>query len=348
MKRRIVFLILALALSAPLGFAGGKQEPSAPAPAAAELAAKPLKITWSSISVPADAHTKAMWVFKTELERMSDNRITVELYTSGQIFTQEGELAACREGSLDMAYFGDAWLAADVPYLSMLGAVYTFSGWDHANRVLNGDIGRKIFDDVAKKTGVRPLAAFYLGTRQLNLRDIGRVVRTPQDMRGVKLRTPASPAWIALGKALGANPTPMSFGEVYMGLKTGAIDGQDNPLPTDKNAKFYEVTKYIILTNHVVGTVWPTINEKKWQSLSKADQEMVMKAIAKAGEACAKQNLEAEAGILDFFKQQGMIIIEDPDREAFAEYARNSYETESPDISKSWDWDLYQQIQALK
>jgi len=349
MKSKILILLLAFAMVVPFAFAGGgggeQPAPAGPAPAPAP---KPVKITWSSISVPADAHTKAMWVFKTELEKLSNNRITVELYTSGQIFTQEGELAACREGSLDMAYFSDNWLAEFVPYLSMLGAVYTFSGWEHADRVLNGEIGKKIFEEVAQKTGVRPLGAFYLGTRQLNLVEKVGPVRKPSDMKGVKLRTPASPAWIALGKALGGNPTPMSFGEVYMGLKTGAVEGQDNPLPTDKNAKFYEVTKYIVLTNHQVGTVWPTINEKKWKSLSKEDQELVIKAIAKAGAACAKQNLDTEAGILDFFRDQGMIIIEDPDRAAFAEYAKNSYQTESKEVSKDWDWDLYSKIQALR
>ena len=140
----------------------------------------------------------------------------------------------------------------------------------------------------------------------------------------------------------------MSFGEVYMGLKTGAIDGQDNPLPTDKNAKFYEVTKYIILTDHVVGTVWPTINEKKWQSLTADDRALVLQATAKAGEACARQNLDTEAGVLDFFRQQGMTVITDPDKKAFAEYARNSYLTESKDIAAKWDMALYDQIQALK
>lgn len=346
MKVKVLLVVLAVALIGSLAFAGATKE--APAPVAETPAARPVKITWSSISVPADAHTKAMWVFKTELERLSNNRITVELYTSGQIFTQEGELAACREGSLDMAYFAAGWLAEWVPYLSMLDAVYAFSGWEHADKVLNGEIGRQMFEDVAQKTGVRPLGAFYLGTRQLNLRDIGREVRRPQDMRGVKLRTPASPSWIALGKALGGNPTPMSFGEVYMALKTGAADGQDNPLPTTRNAKFYEVTKYIILTGHQVGSVWPTMNEKKWQSLSKEDQALVMQAIAKAGEACAQQNLETEAGILGFFRDQGLVVIEDPDRAAFAEYARSSYQTESKDVSKDWDWALYEKIQALR
>jgi tripartite ATP-independent transporter DctP family solute receptor len=343
MKGRIMAVLVILVLAASPVLAGGKGE-EAPEP----MGPKPVKITWSSISVPADAHTKAMWVFKTELEKLSENRITVELYTSGQIFTQEGELAACREGTLDMAYFSANWLAEFVSYLSMLGAVYTFSGYDHMNAVLNGDIGKEIFDDVAKKTGVRPLAAFYLGTRQLNLVEKVGPVRHPNDMKGVKLRTPTSPAWIALGKALGGNPTPMSFGEVYMGLKTGAVEGQDNPLPTDKNAKFYEVTKYIVLTDHVVNSVWPTMNEEKWQSLTPEDQALVMQAIDKARQACADQNLKAEAELIDFFKGQGMIIIMDPDKAAFAEYAKNSYLTESKAISDDWDMELYGKIQALK
>ena len=312
------------------------------------VSAADVKLTWSSISVPGDAHTEAMKVFKEEVESLSAGHITVDLYIAGAIYTQEGELAACREGTLDIAYYSDSWLAEFVPYLSMIGAVYTFSGFRHMDRVLNGEIGKRIFDDVAQKTGVRPLAAFYLGTRELNVVEKVGPVRTPEDMKGVKLRTPASPSWIALGKALGGNPTPMSFGEVYMGLKTGAIEGQDNPLPTDKNAKFYEVTKYIILTDHVVNSVWPTINEKKWQSLSDIDKLIIRKAIEKARKFCAETNLKAEAELCDFFREQGLIIIEDPDKEAFAAYAKNSYATESKDISKDWDMELYEKIQALK
>jgi len=95
------------------------------------------------------------------------------------------------------------------------------------------------------------------------------------------------------GASLGADPTPMAFGEIYMGLKTGAIDGQDNPLPTVKNAKFYEVTKYIVLTNHVIGSVWPTINEKKWQSLTDLQRQWVTQAIEVARQSCDQTNIEA-------------------------------------------------------
>jgi tripartite ATP-independent transporter DctP family solute receptor len=331
-KLEIVLLVLVLVLSL----------------SSMNIFAKDIKITWSTISVPEDTTVGAIKVFKEEVEKLSDGHITVDYYTAGQLYTQEGELAACREGTLDMAYYGPNWLAEFIPYLSMFGAAYTFSSYDHMTKVMNGDIGKKIFNEVAEKVGVRPLAAFYLGTRQLNVIEKVGPVRTPEDMKGVKLRTPASPSWIALGKALGANPTPMSFGEVYMGLRTGAIEGQDNPLLVDKVDKFYEVTKYIILTDHVVNATFPTINEKKWQSFSDIDKLIIMKGIEKAKKFTDETNLKAEAELLDFFRDEGLIIIEDPDKAAFAAYAKNSYLTESKDISKYWNMTLYNEVQAMK
>lgn len=314
----------------------------------AAFAQKPVKLVWSSVSVPGDAHTQAMYVFKTEVERLSGGAIAVDVYDSGQLFTQQAEQDAVRQGKVDIVYAGDAWLAPTVPYLSMFGAAYTFQSYDQMTKTFNGPIGKRIFEDVAKKQGIRPLSAFYLGTRQLDLTEKVGPVATPQQMRNVKLRVPNSPVWIAMGKALGANPTPMAFGEIYMGLKTGAIDGQDNPLPTDKSAKFYEVTKYIVLTNHVVGSVWPTINDRKWRSLTEQQKGWVMAAMEKARQFCDKSNLENEKTLLDFFRSNGMTIVETPDRSAFAAYAKNYYLNEAKDLSASWDWKLYDEVQKVK
>jgi tripartite ATP-independent transporter DctP family solute receptor len=302
-------------------------------------------LTWSSVSVPDDAHTKAMFVFKEELEKLTNGEIEVEVFHSGQLFTQEGQFAALRKGTLDICYGGPNWLAEFVPYMSMFAAAYMFQNYDHMTRTLNGEIGKAMYDDIAQKTGTRPLGAFYLGTRQLNLRDIGREVKTPVDMKGVKLRMPNTPTWLFMGEALGANPTPLSFTEVYMGLKTGTIDGQDNPLPTDKNAKFYEVTRYIILTDHFINPVMPLINEKKWQSLGPELQEKVYQAVEKARQFCDKTNLEAEAELVEFFKGEGMTIIT-PDKEAFMKFAQEKY-LNNEEISGSWDMELFEKVQAL-
>ena len=301
-------------------------------------------LTWSSVSVPDDAHTKAMSVFKEELEKLSDGEIEVEVFHSGQLFTQEGQFAALRKGTLDICYGGPNWLAQFVPYMSMFAAAYMFKNYEHMTDTLNGDLGKAMYEDIAQKTGMRPLGAFYLGTRELNLRDIGREVKTPEDMKGVKLRMPNSPTWLFMGEALGANPTPLSFTEVYMGLKTGTIDGQDNPLPTDKNAKFYEVTKYIILTDHFINPVMPLINEEKWQSLGPELQEKVYQAIEKAREVCDKTNLDAESELVEFFKGEGMTIIT-PDKAAFMEFAQKKY-LENKEISGSWDMELFEKVQA--
>ena len=169
-----------------------------------------------------------------------------------------------------------------------------------------------------------------------------------QKLSGVKLRTPNSPNWIALGKALGGNPTPMSFGEVYMGLKTGVVEGQDNPLPTDRIQKFYEPTKYIIMTDHVVDTVWPSINMKRWNSFSKEDQDIILEAIELARQYNDELQQSREADDRAYLEDQGIIFIDDPDKAAFQEYAKWSYQNESANVSGDWDWDFYDMIQSLQ
>lgn len=301
-------------------------------------------LTFSSQSVPGDAHTEAMNVFKEEVERLSGGQIEVEVYHSGQLFGQEGEQTAVRRGTVDMVYTSPPWLSEFIPYMSMFAAAYTFNGYEHMRAVYDGEIGAQLFEDVVEELDIRPLSAFYLGTRQLNLvEDVGEV-RTPQDMEGVKLRVPGSPSWIAMGRALGADPTVMDFNEVYLGLETGSIDGQDNPLPTDRNAGFYEVTEYIVLTDHVVDTVWPTMNEAKWQSLTSEQQEWVREALETAKEFADEMNLDNEAELVQFFRDEGLTVIEDPNKDAFMEYARESYLTESTEISDNWDMDLYDRI----
>ncbi|HCM28919.1 MAG: C4-dicarboxylate ABC transporter substrate-binding protein [Treponema sp. GWB1_62_6] len=337
MFKRIVSVALVAAVLVVGVFAEGQQE-----------AAGSVKLTFSSVSVPDDAHTKAMTVFKDEVEKLSGGQITVDVYHSGQLFNQTAEQDAIRQGTVDMVYTSAQWNAQFIPKLSMFGAAFTFQSYDQMTKTFNGSIGKKLFDEIAASQGIRPLTAYYLGTRQLNLIEKVGAVTKPEQMKGVKLRVPNSPTWIAMGKALGGDPTPMAFGEVYMGLKTGAVDGQDNPLPTDKNAKFYEVTKYIVLTNHVVDSTWPTINEKKWQSLSKQQQEWVLAAAAKGREFCDKTVLENEASLIAFFKEQGLTVIENPDRAAFSAYAKNSYLTESKDLSKDWDLALYDEVQKIK
>ncbi|HPY11859.1 MAG TPA: sialic acid TRAP transporter substrate-binding protein SiaP [Sphaerochaeta sp.] len=329
MKKALIVLLLA-ALVVPALVAQASTE------------AKPVELVYTMTAVPTDAHAGAMMVFKETVERLSGGQIKVLTYDSASLFKQEQEVSAVVSGQADITATAASWLTDKSPWVSMFTAGYIFKSYEHMTSVLNGPIGAEVFDRIAKEQGIRPLGAEYLGTRQLNL-VADKWVKTPADLRGVNLRMPNSDSWIFLGRALGANPTPISFSELYMALQTRTVDGQDNPLPSTKNAKFYEVTKSITLTNHLVDSVWPAINEKKWQSLTAQQQGWVMEGV-KAGIAyCDGVNLKAEAELVQFFKDAGLKVYE-ADLDAFADHVLAQY-LASP-YAKSWDKDMFDKVTA--
>lgn len=294
-------------------------------------------------AMPTVAHSQAVEVFAEELGKLTDGKIKVETYFGGSLFAQEGQQNAVARGALEFTNTGFNWLADHVPYLSMVASAYLFEDYEHMTSVLNGEIGVGIAEDVAEKTNIRILSVMYMGTRQLNLRDIGRVVKTPADMKGVKLRMPNSRSWLFMGEALGANPTPVNINELYMALKTGTVDGQDNPLPNSIKRKFYEVTKYTILTGHYVNPIIIVMNEKKFQELIPEYQEAVMAAADKAREFCDNLIMEQEEEGYDLLEEKGMEFVE-VDQALWKDHVLNYY-LES-DMSEDWDMDLYEEIQA--
>lgn len=218
----------------------------------------------STPAVPDDWHTKMLYVFKDELEKTAPGQFDVQVHHSGTLFKQGTEPTAMARGNLEMALISMQDVAKQIPEYSLFTAGYLIRDPDHQQKVFNGPIGEEIYRKVAEAMDIQILQVAYLGTRQVNLRDV-RNVRTPADLSGVKLRMPGSKEWLFLGQALGANPTPLAFNEVYLALKTGTIDGQDNPLPTVKSAKFYEVTRQLVLTSHLVDGVFLAISSKAWK-----------------------------------------------------------------------------------
>lgn len=308
----------------------------------AQAKSKPVELVYTMTAVPTDAHAGAMRVFKETVERVSGGNIKVLTYDSASLFKQEQEVSAVKSGQADITATAAPWLTDGSPWLSMFTAGYMFKSYDHMTKVMNGDIGKAAFERVAKEQGIRPLGAQYLGTRQINLvKDMP--IKTPADLNGVKLRMPNSESWLFLGKALGANPTPISFSELYMALQTKTVDGQDNPLPSTKNAKFYEVTKSITITNHIVDSVWPAINEAKWQSLSAQQKAWVMEGVKAGIKYCDETNLKAEAELVDFFKKAGMSVYY-ADVNAFSEHVLAEYLNSK--FAATWDMDLFKKVQA--
>lgn len=309
----------------------------------AEDLGDPVTLVVTLTAVSTDTHAQAMMEFKKTVEELSGGNITVEVYTDAVLFTQEEEVLAIAAGDADMTLTSASWLTTNSPWLGMFTAGYVFKSYDHMTAVLNGEIGKAAFARVAEEQNVLPLAAWYLGSREISLSE-DREIKTPEDLNGVNLRMPNSDAWLLLGRALGANPTPISFSELYLALQTGVVDGQDNPLPTVESAKFYEVQKSITITNHLVDSVWPAINVDKWNSLTAAQQDIIMQGVEAGRKYCDETNLAREAELVEFFKSQGLSIYY-ADIDAFAEHVLAYYLAD--DFSKAWDLDLLEQIQSM-
>ena len=331
------------ATEAPPTTAAANDAPAATEAAASEDVGDPVNLIFSITAVPTDAHGAAQKVFKEKLEELSGGNMTVECYDSGTLYGQDTETDALKNGDVDIIYSSASWLTDGSPWVSMFTAGYVFQSYDHMTKVLNGDIGKDMFQKIADEQGILPLGAYYLGTRQISLSE-DRAIKTPDDLKGVNLRMPNSDAWVFLGKAMGANPTAIGFNDLYLALQTGTVDSQDNPLPTVQSAKFYEVQKSISLTNHLVDSVWPTINLNTWNKLTDTQKGWVMEAVEAGREACDTQNLKTESEVQDFLKEQGLTIYE-ADVAAFADHVLDTYLNDP--ISDSWDKDLLEQIKAM-
>ncbi len=264
-------------------------------------------------------------------------------YYGGTLFKQGTELVALQRGNLEMGNIAPQDISNQIPAWSVLTSAYLFRDANHLRTFFASEPGQEMKQMVEDQLGVKVLGPTYFGARQVGLR-VDKKINTPADMAGIKLRMPGGDAWQFLGQALGANPTPMAYAEVYTGLQTGAIDGQDNPLPNVQNMKFYEVMSQIVMTSHLVGYDLLTISLDAWNKLSSEQQEKVQAAADAAIEWSTGEHLKREEELASFFKEQGLEIYT-PDLEAFRSNAQKMY-LES-ELAKDWPEGMVDRINAL-
>lgn len=298
----------------------------------------------STPAVPDAWHAKMWTVFKDSLEKSAPGEFDVQINLNASLFKQGTEPAAMARGNLELSSISANDIAKLVPEFSIFSAGYVIRNPDQLQKIFNGPIGAELFKIVSEKMDVTPLATVYLGTRQVTLRET-KNVKTPADLKGLKLRMPGSKDWLFLGEALGATATPLAFGEVYLGLKTGTIDGQDNPLPTVRAAKFYEVSKQIVLTSHLVDGIFISISNKSFNALSAAQKQKVTAAAQAAAAFNNENNIKEEAQLIEFFKKEGLQVTT-PDVEAFRKSVQAVYQ--NSDYAKVWPKGLLDRINATK
>ena len=303
------------------------------------LAQNKPKLRFSAVFSEQDIRADMMKMFADAVK----DDFVFEGYYGGNLFKQGTELVALQRGNLEMGNIAPQDISKQIPAWSIVTAAYLFRDAAHLKTFFAGDLGAEMKKMTEDQLGVRVLGPTYFGARQIGLKP-DKKISTPADMAGIKLRMPGGDAWQFLGSALGANPVAMAYAEVYTGLQTGAIDGQDNPLPNVENMKFYEVMSQIVLTSHLVGFDLLTVSKKVWDEMG-ADKQAKFQAAADAAiEFSTQKHLAREKELIELFKGKGLKLYE-PDIAAFRKYAQEKYL--SSDLAKDWPVGMVDKINAL-
>jgi tripartite ATP-independent transporter DctP family solute receptor len=286
----------------------------------------------STAAPPSDFLAKACEAVKAQVESANVG-VAVSVHPASTLFKQGTEVPALQRGNLEMSTMTTFEVAQQIPSLGFLNRAYLFRDYNHLRHVFDGSIGAEYRRMVAEQMGLVILSTAYLGTRQVALA-YKRSVTGPQDLAGVKMRMPAGPDWLVLGRVLGVSPVPMGMPEVYLALKTGTIDGQENPLSVFSAAKLYEVSEQIVLTAHMVQPVFFSVPKPFWDKLSAAQQAAVQAACV----AAAKQNddgrLADEQQITGTMRARGLAV-DSPDLAPFRALADKLYAEDAG--AKVWD-----------
>ena len=299
----------------------------------------PTALRFSAVFSDQDVRAEMMKRFAEDIK----GDFTLQTYFGGTLFKQGTELVALQRGNLEMGNIAPQDISNQVPAWSIVTSAYLFRDADHLAKVFASDVGQQLKKMAEDQLGIRILGPTYFGVRHVGLKP-KKKINTPADLAGIKLRMPGGDAWQFLGQSLGANPTPMAYAEVYTGLQSGAIDGQDNPLPNVENMKFYEVQSQVVLTSHLVGFDLLTVSNKVWSAMTPQKQQAFQAAADKAIAWSTQQHLKKEGELADFFKSKGLEVYT-PDVKAFREFAQKKYL--ASDLAKSWPAGMLEKINAL-
>jgi tripartite ATP-independent transporter DctP family solute receptor len=270
------------------------------------------------------------------------NQIQIQVFPASQLGTEQELLEGVQLGTVHMFEGATGAVGRFLPELEAFAAPYVWRDVDHMLKAVRGPIGQTLAERLVKAKGIRILDMGWLwGTRHLTTKT--KAVYRPEDLKGMKIRVQPVGIYLDTIRAMGANPVPLDAKEVYLGLQTGVIDGQENPPSNIYNAKLYEVQKYMMLTGHILQNNAVAVGEKFYQSLSPGYQKALQEAAIEAGNFQNDLVLKQEKVDLDHLKEKGMTIVQ-PDVKAFREATKDVHKK----YADKWEPHFYERIQELK
>lgn len=257
--------------------------------------------------------------FAEQVAEGTEGRVEVQVFPNESLGKEIDVINGMQLGTADMTITGES-LQNWAPKAALLALPYAYRSLEHMDEVASGEVGDQIEAEIIANADIRPLTYFARGPRNLSA---NRPITTPADLNGFKLRVPNVPLFVAAWQALGANPTPMAFSEVFTSLQNGTIEGQENPLALFQSGGFYEVQKTVNLTEHVRSWIYLTISENAWNKLSEADQAAVQAAADNTQAFERELFLADEQELVAELESAGVTFVE-VDQQAFADAARDA------------------------
>ena len=279
--------------------------------------------------------------FADEVAKRTGGRIRIEQYPNSTLGGEVEMLDGLKLGSVDFALISGAALPNILPDVGVFSIPFLFRDADHAHKVFDSPLGQSYLDKLRDK-GVIGLAWGENGMRQLT--NAKHPIRTPDDLKGLKLRLPQSEVMVTGFKALGAETAAIGFPQLYAALQTGQVDGEENPIATILSGKFASVQKYLTLSSHVYDPAAILVSAESWKEFSEPDRAAILAAAKIGAEASRKFAAEAQKSGVEDLRKQGMEVVETIDRAAFTA----AMQSVRPDYEKKFGTDVLSKIDAVK
>jgi tripartite ATP-independent transporter DctP family solute receptor len=301
--------------------------------------AQPVKLKWAHVYETAEPYHKwSVWA-AGEIEKRTNGKYHVDVFPASALGKESDINQGLTLGTVDIIISGLSFAARTMPRIGVGYYPYTFRDGDHLVKWSKSDAFKSMTDEYRQKTGIQITAMTYYGVRQTTS---NKPFTDCAGMKGLKMRVPDVPAYLALPRSCGANPTPIAFAEVYLALQNGTVDAQENPLTTIEAKKFYEVQKYVILTGHIVDSLATQIAPHVWTKLSDAEKKIFTDVSQEAAAHATADIQKREGELADEFRKKGLTVTA-VDKKSFQDAILKNVTFESMGYSKA-DWEKIQQI----
>ena len=304
------------------------------------LAAAETKLKWAHVYESSEPYHTCAVAANDLLMSATEGRFGIEVFPASSLGKEVDINEGLGFGTVDIIYTGQLFAGRAYGPIAIGGAPFMFRDYDHWDHYRNSDLFKELSAGYTEATGNHITAMTYYGARHVTS---NKPILKPEDMKGLKIRVPNAPLYMMFPEAVGANPAPIAFAEVYLALQQGTVDAQENPLPTIQAKKFYEVQKDINLTGHITDALLTIVGGPAWDAMDEADQEALAGVTEQTAVCATDAIIKAEGELVEWFRGEG-VEVNEVDRAPFIEAVKAVHNGPAA----TWDRATYDRLQAIE